>query len=37
MAKRTNWGQLLTPQLLKPQAPGLPSPSETGSLIRLPE
>jgi NodT family efflux transporter outer membrane factor (OMF) lipoprotein len=37
MANRTNWGQLLTPQLLKPQAPGLPSPSETGPLIRLPE
>jgi NodT family efflux transporter outer membrane factor (OMF) lipoprotein len=37
MSKRTNWGQLLTPQLLKPQAPGLPSPSDTGPLIRLPE
>jgi NodT family efflux transporter outer membrane factor (OMF) lipoprotein len=37
MANRTNWGQLLTPQLLKPQAPGLPSPSDTGPLIRLPE
>jgi NodT family efflux transporter outer membrane factor (OMF) lipoprotein len=37
MANRTNWGQLLTPQLLKPPAPGLPSPSDTGPLIRLPE
>jgi outer membrane protein TolC len=37
MANRTNWGQLLTPQLLKPRAPGLPSPSDTGPLIRLPE
>jgi NodT family efflux transporter outer membrane factor (OMF) lipoprotein len=37
MAKRTNWGQLLTPQLLKPQALELPSPSDTGPLIRLPE
>jgi len=37
MSKRTNWGQLLTPQLLNPQAPGLPSPSDTGPLIRLPE
>jgi len=37
MAKRTNWGQLLAPQLLRPQAPGLPSPSDTGPLIRLPE
>ncbi|MGH7924168.1 MAG: TolC family protein, partial [Candidatus Binatus sp.] len=37
MSKRTNWGTILTPQLLKPQAPGLPSPSDTGPLIRLPE
>jgi NodT family efflux transporter outer membrane factor (OMF) lipoprotein len=37
MGNRTNWGQLLTPQLLKPRAPGLPSPSDTGPLIRLPE
>ncbi|MBV8138955.1 MAG: efflux transporter outer membrane subunit [Deltaproteobacteria bacterium] len=37
MAKRTNWGQLLAPQLLRPQAPGLPSASDTGPLIRLPE
>jgi hypothetical protein len=37
MSKRTNWGQLLTPQLLNPHAPGLPSPSDRGPLIRLPE
>jgi outer membrane protein TolC len=37
MSKRTNWGQLLTPQLLEPQAPGLPSPSDRGRLIRPPE
>jgi outer membrane protein TolC len=37
MAERTNWGQLLSPQLLSPQAPGLPSPKDTGPLIRLPE
>jgi NodT family efflux transporter outer membrane factor (OMF) lipoprotein len=37
MSKRTNWGQLLTPQLLNPRAPGLPSPSDRGPLIRLPE
>jgi NodT family efflux transporter outer membrane factor (OMF) lipoprotein len=37
MTRRTNWGQLLTPQLLKPRAPGLPSPNDTGPLIRLPE
>jgi NodT family efflux transporter outer membrane factor (OMF) lipoprotein len=37
MSQRTNWGQLLTPQLLRPQAPGLPSPNDTGPLIRRPE
>jgi NodT family efflux transporter outer membrane factor (OMF) lipoprotein len=37
MSERTNWGELLTPQLLRPQAPGLPSPSDRGLLIRLPE
>jgi outer membrane protein TolC len=37
MSQRTNWGRLLTPQLLTPQAPGLPSPSDTGPLLRLPE
>ena len=37
MSKRTNWGTLLTPQLLKPQAPGLPSPNDVGPVIRPPE
>jgi NodT family efflux transporter outer membrane factor (OMF) lipoprotein len=37
MSQRTNWGKLLTPDLLKPRAPALPSPSDTGPLIRLPE
>ena len=37
MSKRTNWGTLLTPQLLMPQAPGLPSPNDVGPLIRPPE
>ena len=37
MAKRTNWGTWLTPQLLQPQAPGLPSPDDVGPLVRPPE
>ncbi|HXV84391.1 MAG TPA: efflux transporter outer membrane subunit [Candidatus Binatia bacterium] len=37
MADRTNWGTLLTPDLLRPQAPGLPSPEDRGPPIRLPE
>jgi NodT family efflux transporter outer membrane factor (OMF) lipoprotein len=37
MEDRTDWGTLLTPQLTRPQAPGLPSPSDTGPLIRPPE
>ncbi|MGA2410575.1 MAG: efflux transporter outer membrane subunit [Candidatus Binataceae bacterium] len=37
MANRTNWGTLLNPELLQPKAPGLPSPSDTGPLVRLPE
>jgi NodT family efflux transporter outer membrane factor (OMF) lipoprotein len=37
MKERTNWGTLLTPELLRPQAPGLPSPQDLGPLIRLPE
>jgi outer membrane protein TolC len=28
MTSRTNWGTLLTPALSRPQAPGLPSPSD---------
>ena len=37
MADRTNWGTLLSPDLLQPQAPGLPSPEDRGPPIRLPE
>jgi hypothetical protein len=37
MAQRTNWGTLLTPDLLLPQAPGLPSPEDAGPLVRPPE
>ncbi|MGB7952293.1 MAG: efflux transporter outer membrane subunit [Candidatus Binatia bacterium] len=37
MAERTNWGNLLTPDLLTPQAPGLPSAQDEASPIRLPE
>jgi NodT family efflux transporter outer membrane factor (OMF) lipoprotein len=37
MAERTNWGTLLTPDLLQPQAPGLPSPEDRGPLVRPPE
>jgi NodT family efflux transporter outer membrane factor (OMF) lipoprotein len=37
MEDRTDWGTLLTPDLTRPQAPGLPSPSDNGPLIRPPE
>jgi len=37
MADRTNWGTLLTPDLLKPKAAGLPGPPDTGPLVRPPE
>ncbi len=38
MTKRTNWGTLLTPGLIHPKAPGLPSASdEQKPLVRLPE
>ncbi len=37
MSNRTNWGALLSPELLRPHAPGLPSPADTGPLIRAPE
>ncbi len=37
MAGRTNWGTILSPELLRPRAPGLPSPANTGPLIRAPE
>jgi NodT family efflux transporter outer membrane factor (OMF) lipoprotein len=37
MARRTNWGTWLTPDLLRPEAPGLPSPDDRGPLVRPPE
>ncbi len=37
MEERTDWGRLLTPQLLQPKAPGLPSPKDQGPLVRPPE
>jgi len=37
MKDRTNWGTLLAPELLRPQAPGLPSPQDSGPPVRLPE
>ena len=37
MAERTNWGTLLTPDLLRPEAPGLPSPEDRTSPVRAPE
>ncbi len=37
MAQRTNWGTLLTPDLLRPQSPGLPSADDEGPLVRPPE
>jgi outer membrane protein TolC len=37
MAARTNWGTLLTPELLRPEAPGLPSSDDVGPLVRPPE
>ena len=37
MSERTNWGTLLTPDLLRPEAPGLPSPQDLGPVVRPPE
>ncbi len=37
MAERTGWGTLLTPDLLKPQAPGLPSSQDPAPHLRPPE
>jgi NodT family efflux transporter outer membrane factor (OMF) lipoprotein len=37
MAKRTNWGTLLSPELLQPRAPGVPAPKDEGPLVRPPE
>lgn len=37
MEERTDWGRLLTPDLLQPKAPGLPAPADRGPLVRPPE
>jgi outer membrane protein TolC len=37
MANRTDWGTWLTPELLQPKAPGLPSTDDEGPTIRRPE
>lgn len=37
MSERTNWGTLLTPELLQPEAPGLPGPEDTSPMPRAPE
>ncbi len=37
MEQRTDWGRLLTPDLLQPKGPGLPSPKDRGPLVRPPE
>ena len=37
MAERTNWGTLLSPELLTPEAPGLPSPADASASPGLPE
>ena len=37
MRERTNWGTILTPDLLRPQTPGLPAPQDLGPTVRPPE
>jgi NodT family efflux transporter outer membrane factor (OMF) lipoprotein len=37
MSERTNWGTLLTPDLLRPDAPALPSPQDLAPPVRPPE
>jgi outer membrane protein TolC len=37
MAERTDWGELLSPELLRPEAPGLPGPEDAGPPIGAPE
>ncbi len=37
MEQRTDWGRLLTPELLQPKAPGLPSSKDQGPLVRPPQ
>ena len=37
MEERTDWGTWLTPELLSPEAPGLPGPEDVGPPSRRPE
>ncbi|MCW5890356.1 MAG: TolC family protein [bacterium] len=37
MSERTNWGAVLTPDLLSPEAPGLPGLEDAGPTLRAPE
>jgi NodT family efflux transporter outer membrane factor (OMF) lipoprotein len=37
MSARTNWGTLLSPELLQPHAPGLPGPEDASPAPRAPE
>jgi hypothetical protein len=37
MARRTNWGRLLTPELPQPQTEALPSPQNRGVRIQRPD
>jgi NodT family efflux transporter outer membrane factor (OMF) lipoprotein len=37
MAERTDWGTLLTPDLLQPESPGLPGPEDASASPGLPE
>jgi len=37
MAERTNWGTLLSPELLQPEAPGLPGAEDVSPAPRAPE
>ena len=37
MAERTNWGTLLSPELLSPKAPGLPGPDDASPKVWAPE
>ena len=37
MEQRTNWGRLLTPDLMQPKAPGLPSPKDREWPVQRPQ